>query len=67
VSEPLDLMPKNVKLVDEQIKTGAPIGFLCLERFHVGRKIELEKLALSNGSASLLSAPVAIPGSTEEI
>jgi hypothetical protein len=45
-------MPKNVKLVDEQIKTGAPIGFLCLERFHVGRKVELEKLAMPNGSAS---------------
>ncbi len=67
VSEPLDLMPKNVKLVDEQIKTGAPIGFLCLERFHVGRKVELEKLAQSNGSAASLSAPVAIPGSTDEV
>lgn len=52
VPEPLDLIAKTVHLVDEQIKTGAPICFLNLERFQIGRKLELEKLAKINGVAS---------------
>lgn len=50
--EPLDLIAKTVHLVDENIKTGAPIGFLNLERFHAGRRLELERLSLINGSAA---------------
>jgi hypothetical protein len=51
IPEPLDLIAKTVHLVDESVKTGAPIGFLNLERFNAGRKMELEKLAASNGNA----------------
>jgi len=44
-------MPKSMHMHDEQIKTGASIGFLALERFLAGRKIEIEKLSESNGNA----------------
>lgn len=54
-------------LVDEAVKTGAPIGFLNLERFNAGRKLEREKLAASNGNAYNLCAPPAMPGTPEYI
>ena len=55
------MIAKTVHLVDETVKTGAPIGFLNLERFNAGRKIELEKLAQINGSAHGVTAPNAMP------
>jgi hypothetical protein len=51
IPEPLDLMPKTLNLVDEAVKTGAPIGFVNIERFNAGRKLQLEKLAAANGNA----------------
>jgi hypothetical protein len=45
IPEPLDIMPKSMRMHDEQIKTGAQISFLNLERFLAGRQNELEKLA----------------------
>lgn len=51
IPEPLDIMPKSLHMHDEQIKTGAQIGFINLERFLAGRQLELEKLAASNGNA----------------
>ena len=51
-------------LVDETVKTGAPIGFVNLERFREGKRIELEKLAQINGSAAGVRAPDMLP--TEE-
>jgi hypothetical protein len=61
IPEPLDLIAKTVHLVDETVKTGAPIGFLNLERFNAGRRLELEKLAQINGSASGVCAPNGLP------
>jgi hypothetical protein len=56
-----------VHLVDENVKTGAPISFLNLERFNLGRKMELENLAKMNGSAAGLSGFGCLPGTPEEI
>jgi hypothetical protein len=40
---------------------------LNLERFHAGRRLELERLSLINGSAAQLQAPPILPGTKEEI
>jgi len=57
VPEPMDLIAKTVVLNDEPIKTGAAIAFINIERFTQGRKIEMEKLAQSNGVASAQQPP----------
>ena len=57
VPEPMDLIAKTVVLNDEPIKTGAAIAFINLERFTLGRKIEIEKLAHQNGVASSIQPP----------
>lgn len=53
VPEPMDLLAKTVVLNDEPIKTGAAIAFINIERFTQGKRIEMEKLAQSNGVASV--------------
>jgi hypothetical protein len=53
----MDLLAKTVVLNDEPIKTGAAIAFINIERFTQGRKIEIEKLAHSNGNASVQQPP----------
>lgn len=60
VPEPMDLIPKSVKLNDEPIRTGATIAFVNLERFAQGKKLEMEKLAAQNGAASTLLPPLPI-------
>ena len=60
-------MPKSLQMVDEPIKSGSAIGFLNLERFLAGRKLELERLAAINGTASKLNAPAPLPGTLEHI
>lgn len=60
-------MPKSMNMSDEPIKSGSAIGFLNLERFLAGRKLELERLAASNGNASKLNALGCLPGTTEQI
>ena len=67
IPEPLDIMPKSMRMHDEQIKTGAQISFLNLERFLAGRQNELEKLAQINGLAAKLSPNNLLPGTPEHI
>ena len=67
IPEPLDLIAKSVQLHDEQVRTGAPISFLNLERFQMGRKLGKEKFGAANGGTGMTLAPKPMKGLQEEV
>lgn len=61
VSEPNALIPKTVQVIDEPVKTGAPISFVDVAKFN-GKSKEKEVCGKKNGAAGKLQLPGPMSG-----